>query len=147
MEDTVQPTSGATPRYAGFWIRLLAGIIDSIILGIITRIFFGSGASTAVMQDGGISYNMSLSGPQMLVPILYMIGFWGFMSTTPGGMVLKLQLTDEQGNKISWGAAVLRYLGTILSGIALGIGFMWVGWDKKKQGWHDKIAKTYVIRK
>ncbi len=132
-----------TKKYAGFWIRLLATIIDGIILSILGRILFGS--ETANMQDG--TANVSFTGWQTLVPILYTIGFWGVLSTSPGKMLFGLKIVNEKGEKLSWKTAIIRYLGYIVSWITLGIGFLWIAFDKKKQGLHDKIAKTYVVKK
>ena len=60
---------------------------------------------------------------------------------------MKLQIVHEDGSgDIGIGTALLRYVGYIVSGLAIGLGFLWIIWDDKKQGWHDKIASTKVIR-
>jgi hypothetical protein len=53
-------------------------------------------------------------------------------------------VVGEDGKPITWGRALLRYFGFILSALVLSIGFLWIAFDKKRQGWHDKIARTYV---
>jgi len=49
------------------------------------------------------------------------------------------------GSKLDITTAALRYVGQIIAAIPVGLGFLWVIWDAQKQGWHDKIAKTYVV--
>ena len=56
-----------------------------------------------------------------------------------------IQVISKDGTAITWGKGILRYIGYIINGIAFSIGFMWVAFDRKRQGWHDKIAGTYVI--
>jgi uncharacterized RDD family membrane protein YckC len=65
----------------------------------------------------------------------------------PGKLILGLRVINEQGNYIGIGGAVLRYVGKILSGITLGIGYIMVAFTQKKRGLHDMIANTYVIYK
>jgi uncharacterized RDD family membrane protein YckC len=118
----------------GFWIRVLAAIIDGILLGIaggILRGIFGDGAG------GGLS---------TLVSIVYLIYFWTTTGQTIGHRVLNLRVVKSDGSKLSVTDGIIRYVGEIISAIPLGLGFMWAGWDSKKQGWHDKMAHTYVIR-
>lgn len=66
---------------------------------------------------------------------------------TPGKMLLGLKVLDAKtGNLLTIGQALLRYAGYILSSLIFCLGYIWVGFDKKKQGWHDKMAKTVVVR-
>ena len=136
-----QAVNMASAHYAGFWIRLVAFIIDGIILGIICSPF----GTATTLPDG--TYSVNLTGWPTLIPIVYAIGFWIWLSATPGKLILGLKVVDANGNKIAPLTAVVRYLGYILSGIVLSIGFIWIGFDAKKQGWHDKIAKTFVVHK
>ena len=142
-KPTAAPADMANAHYAGFWIRVLASIIDGIILGVVTKILFGDAITTV---QGGTA-NMNFSGGYTLIPVLYSIIFWILLAATPGKLILGLKIVDADGKNISPLASILRYLGYIVSGIVFGIGFLWVGFDKKKQGWHDKIAKTFVIHK
>ena len=125
--------------YAGFWIRLLAYIIDGIIISTPFNFLFAS-----------VCYDLDVCGAlnelKVAVTAIYLLAFWTLKGATPGGMICKLRIVDETGNKITARHAALRLLGYFLSTIALGIGFIWIGFDEKKQGWHDKIAKTYVIK-
>jgi len=52
----------------------------------------------------------------------------------------------RDGSRISFGKAVLRFLGYLVNGVVFNLGYMWAGWDPEKQGWHDKIAGTFVVR-
>lgn len=133
--------------FVGFWTRFAASVIDSIIVIMITfpilfliygGEYFYSGASVHGWLDFIISY---------LFPLLAIILFWVYKSATPGKIALLAKVVDEKtGNKPSVKQAVIRYLGYYVSLIPLGLGFIWVAMDSKKQGWHDKMAGTVVIR-
>lgn len=130
----------ASNQYAGFWIRFLAGLIDVILLNIVSGILFGNQCS------GAGNFCVGFNGWQVIIPAAYFFGFWLWKSTTIGGLILKLKVVDEKGKAMDAKAAGLRLVGSIVSGVAAGIGFLWVAFDSKKQGWHDKLAKTYVVR-
>jgi len=135
-------------KYAGFWIRFLAQLIDGIILGVLGYLLFGSSASSvSTGADGMMSVNVSFTNWQTLVPVLYIILFWIWKGATPGKMALGLRIVQENGEKLGWGRAIGRYFAYFVSAFALCIGFLWIGFDSKKQGWHDKLAKTVVIKK
>jgi uncharacterized RDD family membrane protein YckC len=117
-------------HYAGFWIRFLAYLIDAIILALLGGLLFGGGNE----------------GWQGLISLAYIIGFWTWKGATPGKMICKLRIVDTEGKPIKIQTVLLRVLGYLVSGIVLCIGFFWIGFDAKKQGWHDKIAKTFVVK-
>jgi len=77
----------------------------------------------------------------------YFIFFWARRGETPGMMALKIRVVHADGTllKWDWGAALLRFLGYIICWITLGLLFLWVAFDSRKQGIHDKIADTYVV--
>jgi uncharacterized RDD family membrane protein YckC len=60
--------------------------------------------------------------------------------------MLGLRVTKTDGTGLDLGRSLLRYVGLIIASIPIGLGLAWVGWDPQKQGWHDKIAGTYVIK-
>ena len=135
-------------QYAGFWIRTLAAIIDTILLlAIIMPILlaiYGSDywESESLIQG---TWDVLLN---YLFPFFATIVFWIYKSATPGKMVTKLTIVDAKtGGKPSTGQLIGRYLGYYVSTIPLLLGIIWVGFDKKKQGWHDKLASTAVIKK
>jgi uncharacterized RDD family membrane protein YckC len=127
---------------AGFGIRLLAQIIDlfwllplSILLGVVAGV---------VNEDG-----MSAGGEFManLIGALVVLLFWAERQGTPGKLVLGLRIVDaETGGMPGIRRLVLRYVGYLVSALPLGLGYLWVLWDPRRQGWHDKMARTLVIR-
>ncbi len=111
--------TGSGTRYAGFWIRLLSFIIDTILLSPISW--------------GGAN-------------LIYRIGMWAWRGQTLGHMIINTKIIRTNGGAVDLRTAVLRYLGYILCYLTLGIGFLVIAFDKNKQGLHDKIAGTYVVR-
>ena len=122
-------------NYAGFWRRLVAVIIDGVILGAITGVLMAIfGAQQAASWLGSI------------IGIIYIIGFWTWRGQTPGKMVMGIKIIKTDGSPIGIGRAILRYVGYLVSTIIICIGYLMIAWDSKKQGLHDKIAGTYVVK-
>lgn len=122
-------------NYAGFWRRLVAVIIDGVILGAITGVLMAIfGAQQAASWLGSI------------IGIIYVIGFWTWRGQTPGKMVMGIKIIKTDGSPIGIGRAILRYVGYLVSTIIIYIGYLMIAWDSKKQGLHDKIAGTYVVK-
>lgn len=144
--DTATDPLLATPEFAGFWIRFGASIIDSIIViaiivpllyGIYGSEYFASESPVQGVLDFVISYLLPLAGTVL---------FWVYKSATPGKMAVKVKIVDAAtGNKPTVQQSLLRYIGYYVSMLPLFLGFLWVIWDTKKQGWHDKMAGTLVI--
>ena len=134
-------------EYAGFWIRTGAAIIDSILVliiaGPILTAIYGTDywVSEFVVQGfWDVFFNY------ILPPIAALI-FWIYKSATPGKMATKLTIIDSKtGGTPTTGQFIVRYLGYYVSMFPLCLGIIWVGIDKRKQGWHDKLAGTVVIR-
>jgi len=132
-QTQVGPAPGVV--FGGFWIRLVAYIIDVIILGIIQ-----AGLVSAMGQTSG-------QGIGGLISIAYFIGMWGVMGQTIGMMPFGLRIVrDADGAKITWGNAVLRFIGLIIAFVCIFIGVIWVAFDARKRGWHDMIGGTVVIK-
>ena len=135
------------PEYVGFWFRVLASSVDSILIMVITVpvLFMVYGASyydSAELTQGPLDIVLNY-----LVPFGLTIAFWMYKLATPGKMAIHAKIVDANtGEKPSTMQFVVRYIGYFLSLIPLGLGFLWVGWDARKQGWHDKIAGTVVVR-
>ena len=134
-------------EYAGFWIRLGATLIDTLIILIVLMIplsfIYGEQYWSGDQFIHGF-WDVLLG---YVVPIVATIWFWLRFLGTPGKIALRLKIVDAgTGNKLSLGQAIGRYLGYILSMLPFGLGFIWVGIDRRKQGWHDKLAGTVVIR-
>ncbi len=135
-------------EYAGFWIRVGASLIDLALLLMITLpltlMIYGSdrvwNSDDIILGPADFLINYSL-------PFFATIILWMYKSATPGKMVLHLKVLDEAtGNKLTIGQSIGRYFAYIPAMLILFIGIFWVAWDKKKQGWHDKLAKTVVVR-
>lgn len=152
-----QSIGGAPTSYAGFWIRLLALIIDGIILGVIGGVataVFGGAALVSLPSEPTAETTSIFAGlfgaMQFLIwaiQIAYFVGLTGVYGATVGKMVLGLKVVDTNGQKIGFGKAALReIIGKWISGLVFGLGYLWVAFDEKKQGWHDKIAGTIVIK-
>ncbi|MBY5980901.1 RDD family protein [Ferrimonas balearica] len=134
-------------EYGGFWIRVGAALIDSVLLAMviapILTLLYGKEYWLDQTQIWG-TWDLLLN---YLLPAIAVILFWMAKSATPGKMVLKLTIVDAKtGGKPSTGQLVVRYLGYYVSTIPLLLGLIWVGIDKRKQGWHDKLAGTVVLR-
>jgi len=142
-KESEEKSTSTLPNYVGFWLRLVAFIIDYIVVVIASKILFGD----RIVTISGGSINAQFDGIFMLIPLLYVILFWKFFGATPGKMILKMQIVSDDNKDLSWKNVLMRVFGYFVSGIVLLIGFFWIGFDKNKQGWHDKIAKTLVIKK
>ncbi len=135
-------------NYAGFWIRVAATIIDTIVFAIfltpLTIFVYGIEYYTAPEAS-------FFQGPadvviSWILPLVATVIFWVTLAATPGKLVLGLKVVDASaGEKIGVIKAFLRYLGYFVSAIPVLIGYIWVAFDARKQGWHDKIAGTVVV--
>lgn len=138
MDMSIPPALPENPRYAGFWIRVLAYIIDALILGAITY------PLVRVLQSMGIAENstnmLSIAISWMYFAVFESSGWMG----SPGKKALGLIVTDEQGERLSVGRATKRYFAKILSALFFGIGFFMIAFTARKQGLHDKIFHTLV---
>jgi len=135
-------------RYGGFWIRVVAYIIDAIILGIvgaIIAVIFGVNFS-----DPNLAQNGRYQGAQLfdlVVSFAYFAGLWTVMDGSLGQRILGMRVVDANtGAPIGFGKAALRWLGLIISFAVCFIGVIWVAFDARKQGWMDKIGGTVVVR-
>jgi uncharacterized RDD family membrane protein YckC len=130
--------SVAVGEKAGAGQRFLAFVIDVIILAVLNQIvvsIFGGGDPAAA------------SGLSTLVGIAYVVGLWTYWNgQTVGKRVMGIRIVKADGSPFGLVPAIIRYVGYIVSGIVLLLGFIWILFDKDKQGWHDKIAGTYVVK-
>lgn len=133
-------------NYAGFWIRVLASLIDSIlVIAVIFPLLISIyGMDYFMLRNNDIGILGALI--QYLAPAAAIIVFWIYKSATPGKMALGLKIVSLGANKdLSLGQSIGRYFGYYLSTIPLCVGFIWVAFDARKQGWHDKLAGTVVV--
>jgi uncharacterized RDD family membrane protein YckC len=136
-----------TQEYAGFWIRVAASLLDAIIFlavfAIPLTLIYGADYWTEQQSVRGF-WDILI---QYILPVFLTVWFWTKYLGTPGKMLLRLRVVDAKtGQAISVPKAIGRYLGYYVSAIPLFLGFLWIGFDKKKQGFHDKLAGTVVIR-
>lgn len=126
VPPTAVPEALSLPR-AGFWERMGAGFLDIVLVSIL----------------GGL-----VGGPPLgfLVALAYFAGMWAWKGTTIGGIVLKLKVVRLDGQPVTFPVALVRGLAAAFSIIVCFLGFLWIAWDNDKQGWHDKIAGTAVVR-
>ena len=136
---------------AGFWIRVVAAILDSFLLSAVQFaltfiISMAIGAmDIATLEDPAISFVIWLFG--MTISLGYAVFFTGYCGQTPGKMALRIKVVRTDGDQMTYGRAAKReILGKFVSSLLLGIGYLMVAFDKQKQGLHDKIADTYVIK-
>ena len=161
------PMAVALPSpYAGFWLRVVAYVIDGIVLGVIFGVLFliglafvGIGSMETMvrgMQNGDAQPPVALVFMLIFIFFLSIVASWiyyAYLESSPnqgtlGKMALGLIVTDMQGRRISFGHATGRFFAKIITGlIPLGIGYMMAGFTEKKQALHDMIAATLVLRK
>ena len=133
-------------EYAGFWIRFVAWIIDAVIVWIGTTVLSALGLYVAFY---GPAYNTESAASFLVLLIgpLYFVLLTGLRGQTLGKMALGIRVVGRDGQVPGLGYAALREIvGKFVSGLAFLLGFLWIGLDGRKQGWHDKIAGTLVVR-
>jgi uncharacterized RDD family membrane protein YckC len=134
-------------EYVGFWVRVGASLIDTLIVAAIIYPVL-----TAVYGTAYWSSDKFIQGPldllfSYVLPAVAIIVFWISKQATPGKMVFGARVVDAAtGGKLTATQSILRYLGYYVSVIPLCLGLIWVAFDPRKQGWHDKIAGTVVVR-
>ena len=147
-------------RYGGFWRRLVAYSIDQIILYFVSMLLLLIGLlalgvrgdmMSNVLNSEDITQGMGsilllYLASLFLAAITYFTWFHGIGGRTPGKMLLGLRVIQASGEPMTPGIAFLRWVGYLISGPVFCLGFLWIAFDGRKQGWHDKIAATLVIR-
>ena len=134
--------------YVGFWSRVGATLIDTVLIILVTwPVLYAAYGAAYFTSDEWL-----LGGVDLLVgwilPVIAVIAFWSLWSATPGKMAISAVIVDARtGARMSVLQCILRYLAYIPAVLPLGLGIIWVGIDKRKQGWHDKLANTVVVRK
>ena len=135
-------------RYGGFWLRFWASMIDSLLLFIIITPILLHVYGFEFLAMGGFS-----KGPvdfilTWVLPCVAIILFWHYKAATPGKMAFNLLIVDSKTlQKPTTKQLIIRYLGYYVSTLFFCLGFLWIAFDKRKQGWHDKMAGTVVIKK
>lgn len=155
MREGVAAAPG-TFVYGGFWRRVLALLLDGIILGVIyfpVQMLLLMMLAPSISRDPQGIHAGSLVAAfgaayafNIVLGVCYQGYFLSQKSATPGKMILGLKVITPGGGRISVGRAVGRYFGYILDGLTLGIGYLIVAFDSEKRGLHDYICGTRVIR-
>jgi uncharacterized RDD family membrane protein YckC len=133
------------PTHQGFWVRTVAFAIDAFIL--VAAIMLIELAVTAVSRTAGevLAYVWMVLGIAA-----YYIYFWSEKSPWPGQTVgmkaLKLRVVRSDGRPVSIATGLIRYVALLVCFLFAGLGVLWVAFDGKKQGWHDKAAGTFVVK-
>lgn len=136
-------------EYVGFWARVGATIIDTILLLLVTVPLLISIYGWAYFDPDQTGM---VAGPadfliSWVLPAIAVVLFWLFKQATPGKLAVSARVVDAKtGNSISVGQAIGRYVAYFVSVLPLGLGIFWVALDSRKQGWHDKLAGTVVVR-
>jgi uncharacterized RDD family membrane protein YckC len=151
----------AVPRavYAGFWLRAIAYLIDSVILALVLGMF----VLLPVLQNNHVAPNLrdmwtfynGGSRQATAIALLFDLANWLYFASfesskwqaTPGKRVLNLSVTDMAGGRISFLRATGRHFAKFLSVLTFFFGFVMIGFTEKKQGLHDLIAGCLVVRK
>jgi uncharacterized RDD family membrane protein YckC len=121
------PLNAATLPRAGFGIRMGALLLDLILIGIVTHQVHGNDVHLVLLAAYGAV-------------------MWKLKGSTIGGIICGLHVVRVDGRPIDWPTAIVRALGCFLSLAVVGLGFIWIAIDHDRQGWHDKIAGTAVVR-
>lgn len=135
-------------EYVGFWVRVVASLIDTVLMVLVLTPLLAAvyGRGYFEMSVGAVP-----GAPNLLIswvlPALVVIAFWIARQATPGKMVFSARIVDARtGREPSAGQCIGRYLAYFVSSIPFCLGFLWVAIDRRKQGWHDKLAGTVVVR-
>ncbi|MGA3156817.1 MAG: RDD family protein [Steroidobacteraceae bacterium] len=152
-------------EYVGFWIRVVAALIDTALVTValwpLGHVLYrnihlpspdwdpNAPGALELSQLSQLSLHFSLSDVLLgvVLPAAVVIVFWIARQATPGKMVFGARIVDAiSGRPPHLSQMLVRYLGYYLSTLFLCLGFIWVGLDPRKQGWHDKLANTVVVR-
>ena len=157
-EQQVSSRPSSEHQYAGFGRRFLAYWVDFLMLfpiGLVVQQMMGVNPF-AVFQAQSLEQlqqiqQSSAGGLPTIVSLAFALAFFltmwvNFEGATPGKKLMAIKITKVDGSKVTYPVAFIRYIGYLLSAFVIMLGYLWIIWDKKKQGWHDKIAGTVVIK-
>lgn len=136
-------------EYVGFWPRVGATIIDTIVVTLTTAPLLVSIYGWDYFADADQPFISGFADflISWVLPAIAVILFWLYKQATPGKMAISARVVDAQtGNRLTVGQAIGRYLAYFVAMLPLFLGIIWVAFDPRKQGWHDKLAGTVVIR-
>jgi uncharacterized RDD family membrane protein YckC len=135
--------------YGGFWKRVIAYLIDGLIIAVPVTMIFGTVIPDVMVAENVRATPFSVSVPQLVMILASWVYFAGLESSewqaTVGKKILGMKVTDVAGERINFVKATIRYISKFLSSFILMIGFIMVAFTAKKQGLHDFIAGTTVV--
>lgn len=130
------------PEYAGFWRRAAALLIDAFLFSIVSRLV---PLILHRLSDGAVTL-LWMEGLNLWIFLLAAAGCWVYQQGTPGQLMMGCYVVDANtGRGLGWRAALLRAAGYVISFVPLLLGFLWMAWDGRRQGWHDKLAGSVVL--
>jgi uncharacterized RDD family membrane protein YckC len=142
-------------EYVGFGPRFWASVIDSVLVLMVFaplyRLLAGPSPPVSI-ESIDLTKLQFFDGPldvfvNGVLPAVAILVFWFYRQATPGKMAIRASIVDaDTGARPTTRQLILRYVGYYLSLIPLGFGFLWIAIDARKQGWHDKMANTVVVR-
>ncbi|MEM7258062.1 MAG: RDD family protein [Pseudomonadota bacterium] len=146
--NEVKSLAAGSLSTVGFWPRLAAGLVDSLFTMAVflppMYVIFGPRVLGLDHQEPDLVYSVL----SLVIPAVIIVVFWVHSAATPGKMIIRSVIVDaDTGGMPSMRQWLLRYLGYYVACVPLGVGLLWVHWDKRHQGWHDKLANTLVVRK
>ena len=155
MRNVYAGTPGSE-RYAGFWIRVFANVLDGLLLAAINQaLLFATGGWRVFGAGEGLGLGaiaLVLGSSDIVVagilPPVVIIGFWIALGASPGKLMLRLRIVDEPtgGRPTAW-QCIGRYFMALIGILCVGLGYLWITIDPRKQGWHDKLVRTLVVRR
>jgi uncharacterized RDD family membrane protein YckC len=132
---------------AGFWRRTFAYLIDGVAVGIVLQILNSFLISSAGSADEIVAAASRAAAVNIVIGVAYFVGLWTYWGGQTLGMkALGIKVVKTDGSALTIGTSIIRYVGLVISFAVLFIGVIWVAFDANKQGWHDKMANTYVVR-
>jgi len=137
-------------EYVGFWLRFWAFIIDSVLVMVIVlpilHAYRGYSYWPGVWPDM-YSVSPTVELIQWVLPAVAVVIFWVTRQATPGKMAISATIVDAAtGKRPTTGQFIGRYFAYYVSMLGFFLGFLWIAFDARKQGWHDKLAGTVVVR-
>jgi uncharacterized RDD family membrane protein YckC len=149
-------------RVAGFWLRLIAGVLDAailafffVVLDVMVALILRHPLPRLGQLGPDYLVDVAVNGDALAVVglvVLAMLGFLYFFifhalrGQTPGKRAVRVRVIDAYGRRPSLGRALVRTAAYLPSLLVLALGFFWIGFDREKRGLHDWVADTYVIR-
>ena len=136
-------------EYVDFWPRVGATLIDMLVITLVTYplLYLVYGPAYFTVHSEAPVRGVADFLISFVLPFVGVVLFWLKKQATPDKMVVDARVVDAKtGKSLTPGQAVGRYLAYFIATVPLFIGVLWVIFDRRKQGWHDKIAGTVVVR-